>query len=493
MTALRQPRPGKPNGMRIKPFSRWTLAVSLLGSALASILVAALMLLVSPAGPARAQWGDAYDAPRGDPYYAPPRRRLRDRYQDDGYGYGGRATARRYAPPPQEAPRQFYWPWEDRPQQAQPPAARPPSSAEPGRASRPRPSPPSARTSRKRSVPPAPSVAAPKPAEPKTAPTTQVAVFGDSLASYLRRGLDEAFSDNPNVAIVDRSRGDSGLVRKDVVDWPKAAEDWLKANSGSSYALVMVGVNDRQPIREGDQSYDPLSDKWREIYGARVDALIKAFTDRKVPLIWVGLPPVRSESLTTDFTAINDLVRERVQKAGQSFVEIWQGFVDERNRYVASGPDVDGQEARLRTSDGVHFTSAGARKVAHFADVELKRIMGANGTLTPEQAAPVAAVPGTSAPASTGVSLDDTSALDRKITAMLPPLPEPPGIPSLPVKPTAGPVVPLGRVETSPGGLLITGRPREGDATGTVERSLQRGAAPMPQPGRADDFKWPPS
>jgi hypothetical protein len=88
--------------------------------------------------------------------------------------------------------------------------------------------------------------------------------------------------------------------------------------------------------------------------------------------------------------------------------------------------------------------------------------------------------------------LDDAAAIDRQITAMLPSLPEPPGIPALPVKPLAGPVVPLGRAEVTPGGTLISGRPRDADPTGTVERALVRGAAPLAQPGRADDFKWPP-
>jgi len=75
---------------------------------------------------------------------------------------------------------------------------------------------------------------------------------------------------------------------------------------------------------------------------------------------------------------------------------------------------------------------------------------------------------------------------------MLPSLPEPAAIPALPVKPAAGPVVPLLRTETSPGGALLSGRPQEGDSMGTVERTLQRGNAPAPQPGRADDFRWPP-
>ncbi|GJE77678.1 SGNH/GDSL hydrolase family protein [Methylorubrum suomiense] len=465
-------------------------------AAILGLLALGAACLAGPS-PVSAQWGDTYDAPPQDPYYAP--RRPRGGYRDDGYA---RPQPRRPAPQPQQESRSFYWPWEDQPRSPPPP---PPGQAAPGAAPPPgyaRPSRPRApavtsrseeeRAARRRRPSPPPAVAQPKPAVPKAAPTTQVAVFGDSLASYLGKGVDEAFSDSPDVAVVDRSKGDSGLVRRDVVDWAKSAEDFLKANANLSYALMMVGVNDRQAIREGDQSVEALSDRWRELYAARVDAVVKVFADAKVPLVWVGLPPVRSESLTRDFASINDLVRERVQKAGQTYVDIWQGFVDDRNRFTASGPDVEGQEARLRTADGIHFTSAGARKVAHFADVELKRLMGARGgqPAEPPTAAPVATnnpAEGTPAP-----GLDDTAAIDRKITAMLPSLPEPPGIPTLPVKPAAGPVVPLGRAETAPGGTLLSGRPSEGDATGTRERSLQRGAAPLPQPGRADDFRWPP-
>ena len=466
--------------------------------------LAALALCLAGPSPAAAQWGDSYDAPPPDPSYAP--RRPRGGYRDDGYA---RPQPRRYAPQPQQESRSFYWPWEDQPR-SQPAPQPPPTQSAPGaappqpgtnRPSRPRapavtsrPDEERALRARRRPSPPPAMAQPPKPAVPKAAPTTQVAVFGDSLASYLGKGVDDAFSDSAEVAVIDRSKGDSGLVRKDLVDWAKSAEDFLKANPNLSYALMMVGVNDRQAIRDGDQSVEPLSDRWRELYAARVDAVVKAFTDAKVPLIWVGLPPVRSDSLTRDFASINDLVRERVQKAGQTYVEIWQGFVDDRNRFTATGPDVEGQEARLRTADGIHFTSAGARKVAHFADVELKRLMGARGGLPAEQPpAPVATTnPTEGAPAAGTSGLDDTAAIDRKITAMLPSLPEPPGIPTLPVKPAAGPVVPLGRAETAPGGTLLSGRPSEGDATGTRERSLQRGAAPLPQPGRADDFRWPP-
>lgn len=457
-------------------------------------LLAGIALLLAGEVPAHAQWGDYSDSARSGEYEN-PRRRARDYYRDDGYG--ARQANRRYAPPAQEAPRQFYWPWEDRPQQAQPtpvPSARPApvrprSYADEPREPRARANSDDPRIIRRR-LRPAPVVAQPKPVVPKVEPTTRIAVFGDTLAGLLGSGLTNVFEDNSEIGIVDRSKADSGLVRKDVLDWPKAAEDFLKANPKTNYALVMVGANDRQPFRDNDQTFEPFSDRWRALYAERVDALIKVFADQKVPLIWVGAPPMRSEALTKDIAAINEIVRERVAKAGQTYVDIWPGFVDDRNRYAATGPDLEGQEAKLRTADGVHFTKAGARKMAHFADVELKRLMG-TGTAAASPAAPIATAPPPSVSGETA-KLDGAAAIDLQITAMLPSLPEPPGIPALPVKPLAGPVVPLGRAEVTSGGTLISGRVRDADPSGTVERTLVRGAAPLPQPGRADEFKWPP-
>ena len=64
--------------------------------------------------------------------------------------------------------------------------------------------------------------------------------------------------------------------------------------------------------------------------------------------------------------------------------------------------------------------------------------------------------------------------------------------PAVPEKPVAGPVVPLTRPETAPGGTLMSTAPRlEGAAP--VQKTLREGVAPTPRPGRADDFRWPKS
>jgi hypothetical protein len=305
-------------------------------------------------------------------------------------------------------------------------------------------------------------------------------VFGDALADLTGQGIDDIFAETPDVAVIRKIRGDSGLVRGDV-DWPKHIQDVLDGGQKITLAVVMLGANDRQPIKEGDATHEPLSDRWRELYRQRVDAVARVFRDRRIPAVWIGLPPIKNDKLSADYIAMNEIIRESVQRLGGSYVDIWPGFVNDENRYTATGPDVNGQPSRLRASDGVLFTRAGARKAAHFADTEIRRVLEARRTGTGVTAAPNS----DSAPA-------DATSVDQVIRASLPALPELPGTPPLQAKPLAGPVLPLTRPELSPGGVLLSSRPRlDNDAGYTIQKAFRQGVVSSPHPGRADDFRWP--
>jgi hypothetical protein len=107
---------------------------------------------------------------------------------------------------------------------------------------------------------PVPAVRVPKVAvaKPKAVePTTHVVMFGDSLAERVKDGLFEAYEDAVEVEVVDRTRPDSGLVRTDHHDWAKTVAAYLGGNPKITVAVMMLGVNDRQPIREGDVSTIP--------------------------------------------------------------------------------------------------------------------------------------------------------------------------------------------------------------------------------------------
>jgi hypothetical protein len=205
------------------------------------------------------------------------------------------------------------------------------------------------------------------------------------------------------------------------------------------------------------------TEKWEAAYIKRIDATIAAMKSAGVPVLWVGLPAQRTARATSDSAYLNELFRQRAEKAGIVYVDVWDGFVDEGGRFTAQGPDFEGQTRRLRSGDGVYFTKAGARKLAHYVEREIQRSVA-------NRAIPVA------------------------LSAPEPAVQAPAARPSGPAaRPAAGPVVPLTASFNSGDELLGGGRtpPGPGATDPVATRVLIKGE-PIPAPsGRADDFTWP--
>jgi uncharacterized protein len=360
---------------------------------------------------------------------------------------------------------------------------------------------------------------APKKADPKaeSTVTTPILVLGDSMADWLAYGLELAYADTPEIGIARRHRTNSGLIRAEVrsdprgeyPDWPQAARDLIAAQK-PKFVLMMIGINDRRQFRETGQAIqasrvtkpapppadDPAaleldkpapekpneapavaapvvpasnrnlefrSDAWSEAYIRRIDDTIAALKTSGVPVFWVGLPPLRGQKSAADIPFLNDLYRSRADKAGIIYIDVWDGFVDEDGRYAQSGPDVEGQIRRLRAGDGVYFTQAGARKLAHYVEREVQRWLSA-------RAAPVA------------VSIPEEPKVETPAAASRA---------GPHARPLAGPAVPLIAERGSETDDLLGANPRQPTSDAMAMKVLVRGE-PIPAPaGRADDFAWP--
>ncbi|MGJ5220854.1 DUF459 domain-containing protein, partial [Bradyrhizobium oligotrophicum] len=206
--------------------------------------------------------------------------------------------------------------------------------------------------------------------------------------------------------------------------------------------------------------YEFRDERWVELYVKKIEELIAVAKSKGVPVLWVGLPAVRGPKGTADTLFLDSLYRDVAGKAGITYVDIWDGFVDEAGRFLQKGPDFEGQIRQLRSYDGVYFTRPGARKLAHYAEREINRLLANRSTpleLPTEPATPDAnAVPGQPAP-----------------------------------RPVAGPILPL--VASSVGTDQLLGGPgsRPAAVDALASRTLVKGEALSPPAGRADDFVWP--
>ncbi|MEX0344216.1 MAG: DUF459 domain-containing protein [Rhizobiaceae bacterium] len=215
-----------------------------------------------------------------------------------------------------------------------------------------------------------------------------VLVVGDFLAGGLAEGLETAFQESPGIRIVEQSNGSSGIVRDDYYDW-RANLPQIIETTNPSVLVIMIGANDRQDFRTTEPRHRRRTDEWLKEYEKRATDLAKISTDRNIPFVWVGVPSFSKRSMTADMLTYNDVYRRVTELTGGSFVDIWDGFVNEAGAYVTSGPDINGQPARLRASDGINVTRAGRRKIAFYAEKPLRKILGDAvapdiGTLGPE-------------------------------------------------------------------------------------------------------------
>ncbi len=68
--------------------------------------------------------------------------------------------------------------------------------------------------------------------------------------------------------------------------------------------------------------------------------------------------------MTADAVKLNQLYQSQVESVGGEFIDIWDGFTDQNGEFIVTGSDINGQQVRLRTADGINLTAAGKRKVA---------------------------------------------------------------------------------------------------------------------------------
>jgi hypothetical protein len=177
-------------------------------------------------------------------------------------------------------------------------------------------------------------------------------------------------------------------------------------------------------------------------------------------VFWVGLPPIRGPKSTADTSYLNDLYRARAERAGVTYIDLWDGFVDEKGQFTYQGPDYEGQVRRLRSGDGVYFTRFGARKVALYVERELRRLMST-------RQAPI----------------------NIPQSSLSPQTPDAKGGPV--ARPLAGPVIPLTVSTDNSTGLIGSPDTRPVHTDPIATRVLTKGEALSSAPGRADDFSWP--
>lgn len=305
---------------------------------------------------------------------------------------------------------------------------------------------------------PAASLPPPKPVVEKATDATRLAVFGDSLAIDLSRALERFYAEDPNLVVVNQGVSDSGFVRTDYFDWDKAVTEQIAADS-FDLAVVMIGINDRQEISIDGTSYNSLTAQWTSAYQARITSFLGKLRAARKPVIWVGLPPMSKTEYSAALSQISNIQRLASLSGSAEFLDIYERFLGEDGKYSSQGPDVNGQNARMRKDDGIHFSTAGADKLAFYISQTISAVYRGGSGVSIAIADPLAGT--------------DAAAMLR---------PPYQGLGQVRLLEVAGAVIPISRVPSRASELLT--------ATGVVPQSAPFSLEELmtAPPGRVDAF-----
>jgi hypothetical protein len=250
-------------------------------------------------------------------------------------------------------------------------------------------------------------------------------------------------------------------AKPDAVGKPddKATDSELSPDAGADNSDAPPVTASQSSARSPNGLYEYREERWVELYKKKIEEMIGVLKSKGVPVLWVGLPVVYGPKATADTLFLDSLYRDAAGKAGITYVDVGDGFVDEAGRFMQKGPDFEGQIRQLRSYDGVYFTKAGARKLAHYVEREITRLLAA-------RSAPIA-------------------------LPTEPATPDADALPGQPARPLAGPIVPL--VASSVGTDQLLGGPgsRPVLTDALAARVLVKGEPLSAPAGRADDFAWP--
>jgi hypothetical protein len=193
-----------------------------------------------------------------------------------------------------------------------------------------------------------------------------IVVFGDSLAEGLWASLHRHFARDREaslrVRVVNATKASTGF-NADAYD---AALDRLLGRGGIDLLIVQTGANDRQRAiaLDGHRVARFGTPRWFAFYSQRLGYFLAHVQQRRIPVLWVGLPVMRDEAFDRGMRVISRLQQHYAERHGASFLDI-AGFTgDADGLFFEKLAGAGGRLRQFRHADGVHFWEFGYDRVA---------------------------------------------------------------------------------------------------------------------------------
>lgn len=195
--------------------------------------------------------------------------------------------------------------------------------------------------------------------------TDEVFFAGDSLmqgvAPHVQKHLQEQF----NLNTVNLSKQSTGLSYPGFFDWPQTIEDTIAANKNIKILVMFLGANDPwdMPNPKGGVYLKFESPDWEQVYRARIARIIQTAKQHHISVMWLSPPNMRKDSLNKQMVYLNKVIADEV-KNNHAFLVDSRPLLGGKNDIYNDFLLENGKSIKMRSADGIHFSTEGQKAIA---------------------------------------------------------------------------------------------------------------------------------
>jgi hypothetical protein len=187
-------------------------------------------------------------------------------------------------------------------------------------------------------------------------------VGGDSIAGAIGPALGNIAGATGVVKTQVDYRVSSGISNDGVRDWSTRAEEQMALYDPEA-VVFEIGTNDASIVNsrttaDGVPEWEP---QYR-LQVARMMDTLRGDADDPRTVLWAGAPPMKTSWRDEGVRELNRVIREEAEKRAPDviYVDTYQLLASETGEYTPDVRTLTGDVERVRISDGVHLTDAGA-------------------------------------------------------------------------------------------------------------------------------------
>lgn len=197
-------------------------------------------------------------------------------------------------------------------------------------------------------------------------PTEKVFFVGDSLMQGVAPWVMKELKASYGIESINLSKQSTGLSYDKFLNWPATVEQTFQQNPDIGLMVVFLGPNDPWAVPDPDNKgvyVDFDTPRWHTLYHQKMQKLLDSAKDNNADVIWVTPPNAKKTKLHNNMIALRNIITSGLPNTDVLVIN-GQLVLGEDELGYSDSLMIEGKLTKVRSGDGIHFTSAGQQHVA---------------------------------------------------------------------------------------------------------------------------------